>query len=100
MLEVERMNLTRLSIDRSGSFVFAYSALIFQIVLYLVPFIQLADVVRTGVVAVFPLPLCLCSMISSLLWVWYSWIKWSPAFWYYVLFTLLFSFSSREPAIA
>eukprot|EP00392_Amoebophrya_sp_AT5.2_P018381 g18910.t1 len=61
---------TMLMDSARSSFVFAYSALIFQIVLYLVPFIQLADVVRTGVVAVFPLPLCLCSMISSLLWVW------------------------------
>ncbi|CAD7959402.1 unnamed protein product [Amoebophrya sp. A120] len=66
---------------KHSKFLFAYSALSFQILLYMVPFIQLADVVRTGVVAVFPLPLCFVSMMSSFLWTYYSWIKWSPAFW-------------------
>jgi hypothetical protein len=54
------------------SSIFSSVGLVVNMCLSLVPFGQLVDVVRTGVVEVFPLPLTFCGCVSSFLWCWYS----------------------------
>lgn len=57
----------------SASVTLSYTALIFNVILYTVPFLQLSEVMATGRIEIFPLPLCATSLLSSMLWSVHSW---------------------------
>lgn len=64
----------------TNALAFAYAGLCVNVLMYCVPFLQLVEVVRTGVVTTFPLPLCGASLLSAVLWLWHSWVNWAPIF--------------------
>ena len=70
---------------------FGWIALITNLALFIVPCGQLTEVIRTGIIEVFPLPLAVVSTFSNLVWAYYGYLRANPLFEFCCIFGFIFN---------